>query len=107
MQYFVGGTPLLKQMDAAILGEPGELGTWVLNNMSKNGLEASGGFTEGQLEEMGYKGEIEDPNLGLPSIFVSRLKRTVARVGTRSNRLNPKALRSGLDFWRKETESSN
>jgi len=101
--YFSGGATLIRQLDTAIIGEPGELGTWVLNNMSKNGLESAGGFTEGQLEEMGYKGKVEDPNLGLPSIFVNRLKRTVARVGTRSNRLNPKALRSGLNFWRQDT----
>ena len=55
-----GGAPsrVLAGIDNTLAGGGNEMFTWVLNNMSKNGVEGIGGFTEGQLEEMGYKGQV-------------------------------------------------
>eukprot|EP00976_Prorocentrum_cordatum_P103167 1193351-Prorocentrum_minimum.AAC.3 len=32
--------------------------SWLLNSVARNGTEGAGGFTEGQLQEMGYKGKV-------------------------------------------------
>jgi hypothetical protein len=44
-----------------------------------------GGFTEGQLEEMGYKGGEGDEDFryaSIPNLFMRRIQRTVSRVST-------------------------
>mmetsp|Transcript_49837 Transcript_49837/g.92850 ORF Transcript_49837/g.92850 Transcript_49837/m.92850 type:complete len:140 (+) Transcript_49837:92-511(+) len=89
---------VVRGLDTAILGDGAEWQGWLLNNMAKNGTDRAGGFTEGQLEEMGYKGRIDDNIVSMPNIFVKRLARTVARVKT----LDSKRLRPGLNFWKGE-----
>ena len=45
----------------------------------------AGGFTEGQLEEMGYKGGEGDEDFkyaSIPNLFMRRMQRTVSRVST-------------------------
>lgn len=65
---------MVRGLDTAILGDGAEWQGWLLNNMAKNGTDRAGGFTEGQLEEMGYKGRVR---ASLP-VFVHLVAGTVA-----------------------------
>eukprot|EP00240_Pyramimonas_obovata_P000541 CAMPEP_0118921504 /NCGR_PEP_ID=MMETSP1169-20130426/754_1 /TAXON_ID=36882 /ORGANISM="Pyramimonas obovata, Strain CCMP722" /LENGTH=538 /DNA_ID=CAMNT_0006862233 /DNA_START=234 /DNA_END=1850 /DNA_ORIENTATION=- len=79
--------------------------SWILNSIARNGTEGAGGFTEGQLQEMGYKGKAATDPKELPTIFVSRLQRTVARVATRANNANVRRIgMPGLKFWQRDSE---
>jgi len=95
-------------VDDALLGGGSEWQSWLLNNMAKNGKEdfgGVGGFTEGQLEEMGYKGGEGDEDFkyaSIPNLFMRRMQRTVSRVSTQAGNFDPKAVRTpGLNFWQR------
>jgi len=76
--------PLAKSVDAGFQDQ-----SWILNKMSGNGVDDRG-FTEAQLDDMGYKGTEDEDEKNfvipeLPSFFMKRMQRTIARVQTRAS----------------------
>ncbi|KAK3260586.1 hypothetical protein CYMTET_30466 [Cymbomonas tetramitiformis] len=91
----------LNSVDTVATGQGTDFQTWIVNTMAKNGSsEEVGGFTEGQLDEMGYKGSKaeEDEVVALPKFFERQLRRTIVRRAT--SRAVPRDS-SALNFFKK------